>query len=62
MKILFDTNTPVPLARSLRKHQVVRTGDLGWQNLENGVLLNPAEREGFDVLLPVIKTCHSNRT
>lgn len=37
MKILFDTNTPAPLAGFLRGHAVVRTGDLGWQSLENGI-------------------------
>ena len=56
MKILFDTNTPAPLARSLRGHEVVRTGDLGWQNLENGLLLTAAEDRGFDVLI----TCDQN--
>lgn len=56
MKILFDTNTPAPLARLLRGHLVVRTGDLGWQSLENGVLLRAAEDDGFDVLV----TCDRN--
>jgi hypothetical protein len=56
VKILFDTNTPVPLARWLRGHEVVRTGNLGWQSLENGVLLSAAEDSGFDVLV----TCDQN--
>jgi len=56
VKILFDTNTPAPLARSLRGHQVTRTGELGWQSLANGALLDLAEQAGFDVLI----TCDQN--
>lgn len=56
MKILFDINTPAPLARSLRGHDVTRAGKLGWQRLENGALLDAAEEAGFDVLI----TCDQN--
>lgn len=56
MKILFDANTPAPLARFLRGHEVVRADELGWQGLENGVLLDAAEQAGFDLLL----TCDQN--
>jgi hypothetical protein len=56
LKILFDANTPAPLARFLRGHQVVRADELGWQGLENGALLDAAERAGFDLLL----TCDQN--
>ena len=51
MKILLDSSTPAPLAFSLRAHEVVRTGQLGWQSLEDGILLDIAEREGFQVLI-----------
>ncbi len=51
MKILFDANTPAPLARFLQGHEVVRADQLGWQGLENGALLDAAEQAGFDVLL-----------
>jgi hypothetical protein len=51
VKILLDANTPGPLARSLHRHQLVRTGDLGGQDLENSVLLSAAENDGFDVLV-----------
>jgi len=50
VKILFDANTPAPLARFLRGHEVVRTDELGWQGLENGALLDVAEQAGFDLL------------
>ena len=56
MKILFDANTPAPLAQYLRGHEVVRADELGWQGLENGALLNAAEQAGFDLLL----TCDQN--
>lgn len=56
MKILLDANTPAPLARFLRGHQVVRADELGWQGLENGALLDAAEQGGFDLLL----TCDQN--
>ena len=56
MKILFDANTPAPLSKFLRGHDVVRADELGWQGLENGALLDAAERAGFDLLL----TCDRN--
>ncbi len=56
MKILFDANTPAPLARLLRGHDVVRADELGWQGLENGALLEAAEKARFDLLL----TCDQN--
>lgn len=56
MKILFDANTPAPLCRFLRGHEVVRADELGWQDMENGALLEAAENAGFDLLL----TCDQN--
>jgi len=56
VKILFDANTPAPLARFLRGHEVIRADELGWQGLENGALLDAAEQAGFDLLL----TCDQN--
>jgi len=56
VKILLDANTPAPLARFLRGHDVVRADELGWQGLENGALLDAAEQAGFDLLL----TCDQN--
>lgn len=56
MKILFDANTPAPLARFLRGHDVTRTDELGWQGLDNGTLLAAAEDAGFELLI----TCDQN--
>ena len=55
MKILFDHNTPAPLARILR-HEVSLARDFGWQMLTNGELLDAAEKAGFDLVL----TCDQN--
>ena len=51
MRVLFDANTPAALSHFLRGHDVVRADELGWQGLENGDLLDAAERAGFDLLL-----------
>ena len=51
MKVLFDANTPAPLCRFLRGHEVVRADELDWQGMENGDLLDAAEQAGFDLLL-----------
>jgi hypothetical protein len=56
LKILFDANTPAPLAQFLRGHEVIRADELDWQGLENGALLDAAEQAGFDLLL----TCDQN--
>jgi predicted nuclease of predicted toxin-antitoxin system len=56
VKILFDANTPAPLAHFLRGHEVSRADELGWQGLEDGALLDAAENAGFDLLL----TCDQN--
>jgi predicted nuclease of predicted toxin-antitoxin system len=56
VKILFDANTPAPLARFLKGHQISFAREFGWQGLENGELLRAAEEARFDVLL----TCDRN--
>ncbi len=56
MRILFDANTPAPLGRFLRGHEVTLADRLGWQGLANGMLLDAAEGAGFDLLL----TCDQN--
>jgi hypothetical protein len=51
LKILFDVNTPLPLARYLRGHEVTSAIKLNWHALRNGVLLDAAENARFDLLL-----------
>ena len=54
MLVLFDNGTPRTLARYLIDHHSVteaRARARGWQELENGELLNLAEAAGFEVLV-----------
>ncbi len=51
MRILFDQGTPVPLRAALPKHQVETAFERGWSELQNGELLDAAEREGFDLII-----------
>lgn len=50
MRILFDQGTPVPLRHALSPHAVTTAFELGWQNLDNGDLLDAAER-AFDLFV-----------
>jgi hypothetical protein len=52
MLILFDNGTPRTLARYLiDRHTITEARARGWQELENGKLLNEAEAAGFEVLV-----------
>jgi hypothetical protein len=55
MKILFDNGTPKPIARSLTGHEVTYARKIGWHELENGELIQQAEKAGYDVLLSTDK-------
>jgi hypothetical protein len=50
MKVLFDHGTPVPLRHALTGHSVSTAYEMGWAKLDNGALLEAAERE-FDILV-----------
>ena len=56
MLVLFDNGSPRTLARYLIDHHAV-TGALarGWEELENGELLDGAEAAGFEVLVTTDK-------
>ena len=56
MRILFDQNVPVKLARSLVAHEVSLARDHGWEQLGNGMLLQAAEDLDFECLV----TCDRN--
>src|SRR6185436_13332928 len=47
----FPGGTPVPLRNLLPQHSVVTAFELGWSILQNGELLDAAERENFDALV-----------
>jgi hypothetical protein len=51
MFILFDHGTPKGLMRALVGHRVVTAQAMGWDTLDNGALLEAAERAGIELLL-----------
>src|SRR5262245_5146973 len=51
MRVLFDQGTPEPLRNHLTRHNVSTAYEKGWSNLENGQLLDAAERERYEVLV-----------
>ena len=51
MRILFDHDTPRPLRHYLVEHTVHTANERGWAELRNGVLLDNAEEDGYDVLI-----------
>jgi hypothetical protein len=56
MLVLFDNGTPRTLASFLiDRHAVTEARARGWQQLENGELLNQAEAAGFEVLVTTDK-------
>ena len=56
MLVLFDNGTPRTLARYLIEHHTVTEARArGWEELENGELLNVAEAAGFEVLVTTDK-------
>jgi hypothetical protein len=56
MKILFDQGTPFPLARHLKEHSIDTVHKMGWFSLSNGLLLESAEKAGYELLI----TTHQN--
>ena len=51
MKILLDQGTPAPLRRHLDHYPIHTASEMGWSDLDNGDLLEVAEREGYEVLI-----------
>ena len=59
MKILFDQGVPRPLKRYLVGHSVDTAAERGWSTLENGVLLDRAEADGYQLLITTDQSlCH----
>jgi hypothetical protein len=50
MRILFDQGTPAPLRRELPAHEVSTAFEMGWSELDNGGLLDAAEKR-FDAMI-----------
>jgi hypothetical protein len=55
MIILFDHGTPRSITRFLHGHTVVEAVARGWDQFDNGALLDVAEEAGFDLLLSTDK-------
>ena len=55
MRVLFDHSVPAPLARYLHGHTVDTAAELGWNELENGPLLNAADARGYEVFVTADK-------
>lgn len=55
MLILFDHGVPAPLQSFLTNHTVKKTSELGWDTLDNGELLNAAEKAAFEIFLTTDK-------
>jgi len=51
MRLIFDENMPVSLAKVLSEHECSSVIRLGWRGIRNGDLLKRAEAAGFDVLV-----------
>jgi predicted nuclease of predicted toxin-antitoxin system len=55
MRILFDNGTPRGLAALLAGHTVEEARLHGWEELENGELIEVAEKEGFELMVTTDK-------
>jgi predicted nuclease of predicted toxin-antitoxin system len=55
VRVLFDHNLPRRFRYLLPNHEVHTTREMGWEEFENGVLLNAAAKASFDVFVSVDK-------
>jgi hypothetical protein len=51
MRILFDQNLPRALRNLLPGHDVRTAAEMGWSTLANGILVDAAERGGFEAII-----------
>ncbi len=51
IRILLDQNIPRQVRTILDGYNVKTSLQMGWDTIENGDLLNVAERDGFDVFI-----------
>lgn len=55
MKILLDENTDAAIGQFFPGYEVHHVNSLDWKGLQNGKLLERAEREGFELLVTADK-------
>jgi predicted nuclease of predicted toxin-antitoxin system len=51
VRILFDQNVPRALRNLLPGHDVRTAAEMGWSTLSNGILIDAAERAGFEAMI-----------
>jgi hypothetical protein len=51
MRILLDQNVPRALRNLLIGHDVRTAAEMGWSTLVNGILVDAAERAGFEAII-----------
>ena len=51
MRVLFDQNVPRALRTLLAPHDVRTAREMGWSTLVNGLLVDAAERAGFEAII-----------
>ena len=56
--VLFDHGTPAGLRRHLRPHRIDTAKRKGWEEKENGELLDLAEDAGYHVLVTTDRNMH----
>ena len=56
MRILFDQNMPWALRNLLPGHDVRSAWEMGWSGLRNGLLVDAAERAGFEAIITADKS------
>ena len=59
MRLLLDEN--IPLGPLLVGHSVATVRGLGWVGVQNGLLLDAAENEGFEVLVTADKALYGQQ-
>ena len=55
MRILRDESVPVQVRRALHDHSVSTTVEMGWRGISNGELLDRAEAEGVELVIPLLR-------
>ena len=55
MKILLDECLNWRLKREFQSHEVFTVHDMGWSGIVNGMLLEYAQREGFQIFVTIDK-------
>jgi Domain of unknown function (DUF5615) len=56
MRILFDQNVPRALRNLLPGHDVRTAAEMGWSTLVNRILVEAAERAGFEAIITADKS------